>query len=163
MTGSYCNNCGRRNSVTAVVCPTCEVVLSPAVDPPTEQTRLVRRAGDSLNAYRVETYSRGISLPPGGAALVVTRGPNEGSRYILKEDTLTIGRDAASSIMLDDITVSRRHAEVRHRGKAHSVVDCRSLNGTYLNGEQVDEAKLTHGDTLQIGVFKLLYITQGAS
>ncbi|MDQ3570238.1 MAG: FHA domain-containing protein, partial [Actinomycetota bacterium] len=73
----------------------------------------MRRAGDSLNAYRVETYSRGISLPPGGAALVVTRGPNEGSRYILKEDTLTIGRDAASSIMLDDITVSRRHAEVR--------------------------------------------------
>lgn len=115
-----------------------------------------------MNTYRIESYTRGVSPPPGAAALVVTRGPNEGSRYALGSELVTIGRRPTSSIILDDISVSRDHAEIRGREAIHAVVDCRSLNGTYVNSEQVEEARLRHGDQLQVGVFKLVYLTQGA-
>lgn len=159
----YCNNCGRRNSLVATVCSTCATALSSSADPPTEQVRLPKGSRDSLNTYRVETYTRGVSLPFGAAALVATRGPNEGSHYLLGNEVVTIGRRPSSSIILDDVSVSRDHGEIRRRDDVHVLVDCRSLNGTYLNGEQVEQAMLHHGDQLQVGVFKLVYLTQGAA
>lgn len=163
MTEVYCNNCGRRNRGAATVCATCAAVLSSSEDPPTEQVPLAKGSGDSLNSYRVDTYTRGISLPPGAAVLVVTRGPNEGSRFRLGDEAITIGRRSSSPIVLDDVSVSHDHAEIRNWEDIHAVVDSGSLNGTYLNGKQVEEARLRHGDQLQIGVFKLVYLTEGAS
>jgi pSer/pThr/pTyr-binding forkhead associated (FHA) protein len=97
-------------------------------------------------------------LPAGVGMLVVTRGHNSGSRYALDEPTVTAGRHPDSTIFLDDITVSRRHAEVRRVGDHYEVADVGSLNGTYLNRERVETARLNDGDELQIGTFKLLFL-----
>jgi pSer/pThr/pTyr-binding forkhead associated (FHA) protein len=98
-------------------------------------------------------------LPPGIGMLVVTRGPNSGSKYALDEPLVTAGRHPDSVIFLDDITVSRRHAEVRQRADGgYEVADVGSLNGTYLNRERVESAALKDGDELQIGTFKLLFL-----
>jgi pSer/pThr/pTyr-binding forkhead associated (FHA) protein len=97
-------------------------------------------------------------LPSGMGMLVVTRGPNSGSRFALDEPVTTAGRHPDSVIFLDDITVSRRHAEVRAVEGGYRVVDVGSLNGTYLNRQRVEEAELRDGDELQIGTFKLLFL-----
>ena len=98
-------------------------------------------------------------LTEGAALLVVRKGPNEGSRYMLDAEVTRAGRHPDSDIFLDDITVSRRHAEVIRRADGFHVLDTGSLNGTYVNRDRVDEAKLTNGDELQIGKFKLVFFT----
>ena len=98
------------------------------------------------------------SLPPGMALLVVRRGPNAGARFLLDHDLTTSGRHPDSDIFLDDVTVSRRHAEF-HRGvNAFTVRDVGSLNGTYVNRERVESATLSNGDEVQIGKFRLMFI-----
>jgi pSer/pThr/pTyr-binding forkhead associated (FHA) protein len=99
-------------------------------------------------------------VPEGVGLLVVKRGPNAGSRFALEGDTTTIGRHPESDIFLDDVTVSRRHADVRHDGSAFTVVDVGSLNGTYINRERIEEADLHNGDELQIGKFRLVFINE---
>ena len=99
------------------------------------------------------------SLPPGMALLVVRRGPNAGARFLLDHDVTTSGRHPDSDIFLDDVTVSRRHAEFRREGGDFVVVDVGSLNGTYVNREPVDTAMLANGDEVQIGKFRLVFLT----
>lgn len=91
------------------------------------------------------------------ALLVVTQGPAAGSRFELSETRVTLGRHPDSDIFLDDITVSRNHAEIYREGLVPRVKDMGSLNGTYLNGRRVEEAGLKGGDELQIGRFKLVF------
>ncbi len=101
----------------------------------------------------METLVRGSSM------LVVKRGPNAGSRFRLDQPVISTGRHPDSDIFLDDITVSRRHAEFRRvNGKFH-IVDLGSLNNTYLNREPVDSAVLATGDEIQIGNFRLVFLT----
>ena len=95
----------------------------------------------------------------GPAVLVVKRGPNAGSRFRLDEPVMTAGRHPASDIFLDDITVSRRHAEFRKDKGKFEVVDLGSLNNTYVNREPVDSAVLANGDEIQIGRFRLVFLT----
>jgi pSer/pThr/pTyr-binding forkhead associated (FHA) protein len=90
---------------------------------------------------------------------VVKRGPNAGSRFLLDQDVTTAGRHPDSDIFLDDVTVSRRHAEFRREGSGYTVHDVGSLNGTYVNRERVDAAPLSGGDEVQIGKFRLVYLT----
>jgi ABC transport system ATP-binding/permease protein len=71
--------------------------------------------------------------------------------------TITIGRSPTSHVVLDDLLVSRRHAEVRQQGGAHQLVDLGSTNGTYLNGRRVDSAWLQPGDLIAIGHFELRF------
>ena len=106
-----------------------------------------------------ETASGVDGLPPGSALLVVKRGPNAGSRFLLDQATTSAGRHPASDIFLDDVTVSRRHAEFRQLDDAFEVVDVGSLNGTYVNREPVDAAVLANGDEVQIGKFRLVFLT----
>ena len=82
------------------------------------------------------------ALPSGSALLVVQRGPGAGSRYLLDTDLSTVGRHPDCDIFLDDITVSRRHVEFRRQDGGFRVHDVGSLNGTYLNGDRVDDAEL---------------------
>jgi pSer/pThr/pTyr-binding forkhead associated (FHA) protein len=96
-------------------------------------------------------------LEPGQSLLLVKRGPNAGSTFLIDQETTTAGRDPGSAVFLDDVTVSRKHAIVERRGDEWFVKDTGSLNGTYVNGEQVDETKLTTGDEVQIGKFKLTF------
>jgi pSer/pThr/pTyr-binding forkhead associated (FHA) protein len=99
------------------------------------------------------------ALPAGSALLVVKRGPNAGSRFLLDRTTTSAGRHPDSDIFLDDVTVSRRHAEFRRDAGDFVVVDVGSLNGTYVNREPVDTAVLTTGDEVQIGKFRLVFLT----
>ncbi len=99
------------------------------------------------------------ALPAGSALLVVKRGPNAGSRFLLDQDTTSAGRHPESDIFLDDVTVSRRHAEFRREDGEFVVVDVGSLNGTYVNREPVDTAVLANGDEVQIGKFRLVFLT----
>ncbi len=98
-------------------------------------------------------------LPAGSALLIVKRGPNAGSRFLLDQPTTSAGRHPDSDIFLDDVTVSRRHAEFRLENNEFQVVDVGSLNGTYVNREPVDSALLTNGDEVQIGKFRLVFLT----
>ena len=99
------------------------------------------------------------ALPPGSGLLVVKRGPNAGSRFLLDRATTTAGRHPNSNIFLDDVTVSRRHAEFRCVSGEFQVVDVGSLNGTFVNREPVDWAVLANGDEVQIGKFRLVFLT----
>ncbi|MFE1513841.1 oxoglutarate dehydrogenase inhibitor Odhl [Corynebacterium bovis] len=98
------------------------------------------------------------ALPSGSALLVVKRGPNAGSRFLLDQDTTAAGRHPDSDIFLDDVTVSRRHAEFRRNGEEYEVVDVGSLNGTYVNREPKNSAVLSNGDEIQIGKFRLVFL-----
>ena len=98
-------------------------------------------------------------LPAATAMVVVKRGPNAGSRFMLDSDVTGAGRHPESDIFLDDITVSRRHAEILRHGDEFVVKDVGSLNGTYLNRERIDEARLVNGDELQIGKFRLVFFS----
>ena len=99
------------------------------------------------------------ALPQGSGLLVVKRGPNAGSRFLLDRATTTAGRHPNSNIFLDDVTVSRRHAEFRCVSGEFQVVDVGSLNSTFVNREPVDWAVLANGDEVQIGKFRLVFLT----
>ena len=98
-------------------------------------------------------------LDPGSALLVVKRGPNTGSQFALTQPVMSAGRHPESDIYLDDITVSRRHAEFRSEGGQFRIVDVGSMNQTYLNREPVDSAVLASGDEIQIGRVRLVFFT----
>ncbi len=97
------------------------------------------------------------SLPSGNALLIVRRGPSQGSRFLLDTDVTTCGRHPHSDIFLDDVTVSRRHAEFRRQGTQFEVRDLASLNGTYYQGERVERHMLSDGDEIQVGKFHLTF------
>jgi pSer/pThr/pTyr-binding forkhead associated (FHA) protein len=97
-------------------------------------------------------------LPTGSALLVAKRGPNAGSRFLLDRPVLSVGRDSDSGIVLDDITVSQHHAEIRREKSSFRVIDANSFGGTYVNRELVGAATLVSGDEIQIGKFRLLFL-----
>jgi pSer/pThr/pTyr-binding forkhead associated (FHA) protein len=92
------------------------------------------------------------------AMILIARGPNKGSRFLITADGVIIGRSSESSIFLDDITVSRTHATIVKKEKSFVLKDSGSLNGTYINNNSVDEHTLVSGDEFQIGKFHLLFI-----
>ena len=93
-----------------------------------------------------------------GPELIVRKGPQPGERFFIARARLTIGRDPESDIYLNDMTVSRLHAVIEMHGNKVSVSDAGSLNGTYVNGVLVDGAELSHGDSVQIGIFQMAYL-----
>ena len=130
---------------------------------PGETTSVFRPGPEMFAEVEAERRDQPVSgvdaLPAGSALLVVKLGPNAGSRFLLDHDTTSAGRHPDSDIFLDDVTVSRRHAEFRREGSDFVVVDVGSLNGTYVNREPVDTAVLTSGDEVQIGKFRLVFLT----
>jgi len=99
------------------------------------------------------------TLARGSGMLVVKRGPNAGAVFALNKPILSAGRHPASDVFLDDITVSRRHAEFRKDNNRFHVVDLGSLNNTYVNRKPVDSTVLADGDEIQIGNFRLVFLT----
>jgi len=102
-----------------------------------------------------------LELPRGVGMLVVKRGTDDGIRFPIQAPIVQAGRHPESDIFLDDITVSRRHAEFVTRDQQTTVRDVGSLNGTYVNRARIEEARLSSGDEVQIGKFKLLYLLAG--
>jgi pSer/pThr/pTyr-binding forkhead associated (FHA) protein len=154
----FCNRCGHRNPEGSNFCSSCGAVLErpSGTDPATTITLSpvegAGEAGEEEIAVPLGDWPAGVGL------LVVRRGPNAGSRFALSEGKTTIGRHPESDIFLDDVTVSRRHAEVLAEGGRFTVTDAGSLNGTYLNRERIDEAELRSGDELQVGKFRLVFL-----
>jgi pSer/pThr/pTyr-binding forkhead associated (FHA) protein len=150
----YCTHCGHRNPEDARFCASCGQPLQGSVQ---------EDATASLTPVDgEEDPHEDLTLPPedlekGQALLLVRRGPNAGSRFLIDQDATSAGRHPDSDIFLDDITVSRRHAEILRRDERFFLKDDGSLNGTYLNRKRVDESELTNGDEIQIGKFKLAF------
>jgi pSer/pThr/pTyr-binding forkhead associated (FHA) protein len=154
MSTVICPRCGHHNPMTANFCSSCGGDLEKGDTTSSTTMTVTAIAGTPTEDVQAELDA----LPEGVGLLVVTRGPNSGSRFALDEPLVTAGRHPDSMIFLDDITVSRRHAEVRKVEDGYTVADVGSLNGTYLNRQRVEEAPLHDGDELQIGTFKLLFL-----
>ncbi len=161
----YCTHCGHENPAAANFCANCGRPLA-AAERDDATTGLLRAdlleaaLGDAESTDEAEPEGAGAlaveELEPGTALLVAVRGPNRGARFLLDRDLTTVGRHPESDIFLDDITVSRRHAEFRREGGALAVHDVGSLNGTYVNGERAEQRRLATGDEVQVGKFKLM-------
>lgn len=120
---------------------------------------LLAESGQHLNSEEQKAIE---ALPSGSALLIVQRGPNEGSRFLLDQDLTTVGRHPNADIFLDDVTVSRRHAEFHRHGMTFQVRDLASLNGTYYDGVRIDAAMLEDGSEIQIGKFRLTFYSSKA-
>jgi pSer/pThr/pTyr-binding forkhead associated (FHA) protein len=156
VTDVFCTNCGHANAGGARFCSSCGSVLDPGSG---EETTITFAPIDATGEVLDEELALALGeLPESTAMVVVKRGPNAGSKFVLDTDVIRAGRHPDSDIFLDDITVSRRHAEIHRLGEGgYTVRDAGSLNGTYLNRERIDEAPLANGDELQIGKFRLVF------
>jgi len=176
----FCTSCGRQNPDDARFCAQCGTRLVTLDPGPGTQVRSGSDPGGDatatiqigVGADRAETSDRALNpvdaaavdaLPPGSALLVVQRGPSAGSRFLLDTEVVSAGRHPDSEIFLDDVTVSRRHAEFRRTDDGFTVADVGSLNGTYVNRDRIDEVALQGGDEVQIGKYRLVYFASHAA
>ena len=165
----YCSQCGSQNAENAKFCSQCGSPLATIPEgTPADTTATITFGGqaaadaDERASLAPADAAAVDALPAGSALLVVQRGPGAGSRYLLDTDLSTVGRHPESDIFLDDITVSRRHVEFRRQDGSFRVHDVGSLNGTYLNGDRVDDAELQNGDEVRIGKFRLIFFASDA-
>ncbi len=91
------------------------------------------------------------------ASLFVIHGHDQGKRFPLDAAVLSVGRDASNTIQLQDSEVSRRHAQIAHTDQGLALVDLKSSNGTYVNGQSVQERILRSGDRVQFGRTLLIF------
>src|SRR5918994_2366923 len=154
----YCTNCGHRNPEGSNFCSSCGHALADASG---TDTTVTFTPAELETEIEEEVHISPDELEGGRAVLIVKRGPNAGSKFFLDTDSTTIGRHPDSDIFLDDITVSRRHAVIRHDRDGYEVSDAGSLNGTYVNHERVETSPLRHLDELQVGRFVLLFMLGG--
>jgi FHA domain/zinc-ribbon domain len=152
----FCTNCGHRNPEGANFCSSCGAPLAPGES---SDTTVSFMPGELEADLEEEVHISPDEVEGGRGVLIVKRGPNAGSKFWLDTDVTHIGRHPDSDIFLDDITVSRRHAEIRRGSDGFSLHDVGSLNGTYVNRERVERADLRSGDEIQIGKFKLVVLT----
>ena len=152
----FCNRCGHRNPPTSGFCSACGSVLDLVDDRTITLTKVdpLQDAPGPDDDIVVDLDD----IAAGTAILVVRSGEEEGDYFVLSSAVTTIGRHAESTIVLDDITVSRRHSEIHKTDGRYLVKDAGSLNGTYVNQERVDVAELRQGDELQVGKFHLIFL-----
>lgn len=161
----FCLRCGHANPDEAQFCGTCGSALigpgAPVTADGAADAGLTVLQAVELAEHDLEELPVGErvlqALPPGAAMLLVLRGPNAGSRFLLDRDLTTAGRHPDSDIFFDDVTVSRRHAEFRRDAAVFLVRDVGSLNGTYVNRIRVQEAPLRTGDRVQVGKYRLVF------
>ena len=163
MPSVYCTGCGEANPEGARFCSHCGTpLIRRAGERAADTTSTISIGGTELDGDTgdyLDTDSAAVAaLPPGTALLAVRRGPNAGSRFLLDSDLTLVGRHPDSDIFLDDVTVSRRHAEFYRHGGRFTVRDVGSLNGTYVNRERIEEASLNEGDEVQVGKFRLVFL-----
>ena len=146
----FCAACGKPlNSVAAA-----EVTSTLSLGGPAADEASVDEPGAASDDSAVVDR-----LAPGTGLLVVKRGPSSGARFLLDSSITTAGRHPESDIFLDDITVSRRHAEFRRDDDGFRVVDVGSLNGTYVNRARVDDVRLVNADEVQVGKYRLVFLS----
>lgn len=153
----FCNQCGHRNPPGASFCSSCGNVL----DLPDERTVVIAQV-DPMQDAPGSQDNAAIRLGDisGHGVLVVRAGDLTGTRFSITKDTTKIGRTTDSDILLDDISVSRSHAEIVNSKSGLLVRDLGSLNGTYVNQVLIEQSSLTHGDELQIGKFRMVFFSK---
>ena len=156
-----CSSCGREIGTPANFCPFCGARLELA-----EATSVLRLDDPTLMVELGADVEEAVeALPAGSALLLVEKGPNQGARYLLKVDRVSAGRSKDADILLDDISVSRHHAEFIRtpaadaQGREYAVEDRGSLNGTYVNKMLITaRTPLRQGDVVQIGKFRMVFL-----
>lgn len=158
-----CQQCGHALAADDHFCAGCGRPVD-SLEHTGSMTSIIMKPMDASGPMTAVGAGTIAQIPRGSAMLVVRRGPGEGTEYSLDSSrtTMAIGRSPEADIFLDDITVSRRHAELRHGAEGWSVRDAGSLNGTYVNRKRVDDARLSGGDELQIGKFRFAFLVSDA-
>lgn len=144
-----CPSCGSPVGPETVECPECGMAIREAT------------AEFSSIAAPLADRPAGEAINTDGPVLIVRKGPEVGERFYLDRPRLTVGRDPASGIFLNDITVSREHAVLTLTGGEVTIEDVGSLNGVYVNGASVTRTVLTDGDSVQIGRFQMMFHSGG--
>jgi pSer/pThr/pTyr-binding forkhead associated (FHA) protein len=152
----HCPECGFANADGANYCQRCGAFMAQSEPPPGATTASYKVAeNDEPDGTEMR------ELPARGRALVIRSGGGRaGESFALGRDRLTVGRRPDSDIFLDDVTVSRDHAILVRRGEDYYLDDCGSLNGTYVNRRRIESHHLADGDELQIGKYKLAYLSR---
>lgn len=156
-----CPSCGKSVPRDAHFCPECGVSLDAHTDYTGAITSVIPLSGTGTSgSIAAVGAQKQPGIQSGSAMLVVHRGPGEGTEYPLNpaQDVVTIGRAPEADLFFDDVTVSRRHAEIRRGAEGWSIRDVGSLNGTYVNRKRVDDRRLNGGDELQIGRFRFVFL-----
>jgi len=151
---SYCPECGFQNPEASNYCSRCGALV--AIDTGSETTMSfeVEEAGD-------EGESLLATLGIKGPALVVRSGGGMAGQLFQPGNGRTlIGRLPECDIFLDDVTVSRRHAELSREEETFTIRDLGSLNGTYVNRKRIDSVVLEDDDEVQIGKYRLTFLRQ---
>jgi hypothetical protein len=152
----HCPECGFANADGANYCQRCGAFLVPA-DPPAGAATASYRVGET---GEIEELELGDVVARGAALVIRAGGGRAGESFPLEGDRLTVGRRPDSDIFLDDVTVSRDHAILVRRGSDYFLDDCGSLNGTYVNRHRIESHRLVDGDELQVGKYKLAYLSR---
>ncbi len=153
----YCNLCGHENPDGSLFCSRCGARIAGADEK--DDSTIGLPPVESEVEEEVEVSPPGEALRKGTAIMVIKKGPDAGMTFTLDRDLVAIGRHPESDIFLDDITVSRKHAEIRREHSTFTLTDTGSLNGTYLNRERIESAALQNGDEIQIGKYRLLFFS----
>ena len=160
-----CRKCGHENAAGANYCSSCGTPLltaerggTSAAGDHEDDTTVSLALVEDREALAAELGDVLDDLQKGLGMLVVRRGPNAGSTFVLEKTETTLGRHPDSDIFLDDVTVSRRHALITRRDDSYRVADAGSLNGTYVDHERVEQAELRDMHELQVGRFILTFV-----
>jgi hypothetical protein len=152
----HCPECGAVNDEGANYCQRCGAFIAQA-DPAPSTTTATYKVGETGEIEEVPLED----VVAGGAALVIRAGGGRsGESFPLEGERMTIGRRPDSDIFLDDVTVSRDHALLVRRSGDYYLDDCGSLNGTYVNRRRIESHRLSDGDELQVGKYKLAYFSR---
>jgi hypothetical protein len=151
MSHVYCPECGFQNPEAANYCSKCGAPLH------------THESGEQTEQFSPEVRDELLEqlgeLGVSGPALVVRSGGGRaGETFAPTGERTTIGRSPDCGVFLDDVTVSRRHAELVLRDERWVIEDLGSLNGTFVNRRRVDSAQLEDGDELQIGKYRLTFL-----
>ncbi len=146
-----CSECQQPVAPDSKFCSSCGAAIHE------EGTGALPAVGDTgpTPAINAELFQ---DLEPGAAVLIVHRGPSEGERFPLADDKVSIGRAREATIFLDDVTVSRKHAQLERGSDGWRISDVGSLNGTYLNRERADDAPVANGDEIQVGKYRFIFL-----
>ncbi len=157
----HCTECGFLNDEAANYCQRCGALLARADEGAAASGGA---GGDPVTAtYRIDETGELVPLEIGevtarGPVLVIRAGGGRvGESFPIAGERMSIGRRPECEVFLDDVTVSRDHALLIHRGESWYLDDCGSLNGTYVNRSRIESHRLEEGDEVQIGKYKLTF------
>jgi pSer/pThr/pTyr-binding forkhead associated (FHA) protein len=148
----YCPECGFQNPEAANFCSRCGSLLHKGDSGEPTMTFTPEELADDPAAALQELSGKGPAL------VVRSGGGRAGESFFPSDDRTLIGRSPECDVFLDDVTVSRRHAELVRKGEVFTISDLGSLNGTFVNRKRIESAELDDDDEVQIGKYRLTFL-----